>query len=225
MINGTLVRNSAAAVFLLAPAAAFAAPVQIDDFSTSQVAFLNTSPDSLASPAGAIGDRELTIEQTNAAPSLFFEGFNSISGGEASTGFAAGIEGFSTMEWSGFAMTDFTDGGLNDAIGISVNAADSTVNFTFTVTSATGTGSYMRPANGNEDLYFLFSGFSGTVDFAQVTGISLHLTGGAGWDAKFDLIQATKAPPPIIPLPAGAWLMLGGMGAFAAVKRRKQKQA
>lgn len=221
MKSGTLFRSMAAAALLMAPAAAFAAPVQIDDFSTDQTVFLNTSPDTVVAPAGAIGDRTVAVDHTGGGAPPFFAGFNNIMSGVASVGFAAGIEGTSTMEWAGFPLTDFTDGGLNNSIGITVNDADSSVIFKFIVTSATGTGSYTRSSAGSEDLYFLFSGFSGTVDFAQVTGIRLEMSGDPGWDAEFSLIESTIAPPPIIPLPAGAWLMLGGVGALAAVRRRK----
>lgn len=225
MTSGTLFRT-VATVALLAPASAFAAPVLIDNFSTAQTLFTPPTPttSSVATGATAIGtNRQVTVNASTGFPSGII-----IDSGSAMIGYGPATSGSVDLDWGTFAATDFTDSSLNNAIGISVDNADSSVMFEFTVQSTSGTGSYTRSANGAEDLYFLFSGFSGTVNFAAVTGISLRVTGGPAFDTSFDLIEATidpENPPPVIPLPAGAWLMIGGMGALAAVKRRKQKQA
>ena len=217
--------RTAVAVALFAPAAAIASPVLIDNFSTAQTVFTPPNPttDSVATGASAIGtNRDVTVSASSGFPSGII-----IDGGAAQIGYGPTTSGFVDLDWGTFSASDFTGGGMNNSVGISVLSADSSVMFQFTVQSTSGTGSYTRTANGAEDLYFLFSGFSGTVNFAEVTGISLRISGGDAFDTGFDLVQATEDPNnpiPVIPLPAGAWLMIGGMGAFAAIKRRKQKQ-
>lgn len=53
---------------------------------------------------------------------------------------------------------------------------------------------------------------------------SLFAAGGTGAISHFTFFSATRDPR-LVPLPAGAWLMLGGIGALVAIGRRRRAVA
>ena len=88
-----------------------------------------------------------------------------------------------------------------------------------------GTGNFLQLVGSNgTSLTFAVANFAKntyhtlafTNEFADVSSV-VFSTGGRG-NVRIDDIGATPAP---IPLPAAAWLLVGGIGALAAVRRRK----
>jgi hypothetical protein len=92
-----------------------------------------------------------------------------------------------------------------------------------------GTGNYLRLDGSNgTSLTFALADFAKNTyhalvfgdEFARVSSVTFS-TGGGG-NVRLDDIGASPAP---IPLPAAAWLMLAGVGALAATRRRARAAA
>lgn len=88
----------------------------------------------------------------------------------------------------------------------------------FSSGSLGGSGFNWPKANvpGDDRAYLPFWGLDG---FSTATGGCCHatLSDGASWSQTFTM-EIVAA----VPLPAGAWLMLGGLGAAAALRRRSK---
>lgn len=74
-----------------------------------------------------------------------------------------------------------------------------------------------------EFLGLIFTGTASSVVAALNAGtlrFGLHVQGINGGSDSY--VSQTLPPPPPVPLPAGGWLLLAGLGAFAAVRRGKR---
>lgn len=89
-----------------------------------------------------------------------------------------------------------------------------------------GTGNFLKLEGSNgTSLTFSIADFAKNTyhtlvfgdEFANVSSV-LFSTGGGG-NLRVDNVSATHSPAPV-PLPAAAWLLLGGIGALAATRRR-----
>ncbi len=88
-----------------------------------------------------------------------------------------------------------------------------------TVTGSNGTSLNYAVGDFAKNTYHpLFFGDA----FADVSSI-LFSTGGRG-NVRIDDLSATPSPAPIPP-PAAAWLLVGGLGALAALRRRRPATA
>jgi len=99
------------------------------------------------------------------------------------------------------------------------------------ITIVTATGN--RTFNGSlpltpvlTDVDIALSAFTGPGDFTQVNGVTINMTGGQAADFIFDALSVNtpQSPPPAVPAPPAAFLVLAALpalGAWRMVKARK----
>ena len=96
----------------------------------------------------------------------------------------------------------------------------------------TGMWRLIAPATFNQDYYYAFA-IKGSTDQAVYvmdtsimsgdwTTFDLENSGGSPALSNIALFKAPGADMPEIPLPAAGWLLLGGLGGLAAMKRRRK---
>ena len=199
---------AAAATFAL-PAAA--ATVSIDSFGTNQIVqapgLTNTNPNSnTTSDTGAIGgERTIYVERESGPLNIT----GAVFGGSATVSTDSLTQGFAIFSWMPTAA-DLLDTS-NDRVRIGVSSYDVDTVYDLAVNGT----SVQRNVTSVGNLDFMFSEFSG-VEFSNVNSISLTISGPAGFDTTFEFIEATT-----VPLPAGGLLLIGGLGALGAARRRK----
>jgi hypothetical protein len=97
-----------------------------------------------------------------------------------------------------------------------------------TMSNLTFNGAALNPASvstntdNNLGNFLYLTGLNSTADWS-ITGFA-DLTGGRGSQPAFQF-KIGEAPVAPIPLPAAAWLLIGGLGALGAVARRQRKAA
>lgn len=235
MIRSTLTAVSA----LLVAGAAHAAPVTIDDFSTTgnNVVAPVVAPASQTSTSGVTvaasafgGNRTVTAERTvpglGTSNGLQVEGRVDPVAETASVSLSSGAEGFVTFDWTSVSPVDFIDG-TNSFMAIDVLAADQFITYSLSVNGVTSSTTGVADAVAHlvpsfeETLQFDFSSFAG-VDFAAVTSVSLTiaLPGVSAWDTTIDGVFADGNG--VIPLPAAGFLAIGGLGALGALRARRK---
>lgn len=212
-----------ATAFGMAAAAASAATISIDDFSTAQGPVTatpgTTVSDTQAVPSGALGDRTLTatgLGSSSQNTSGFITGPAVNALGVSNDFFSQGVVEVS-YDLAGF---DLGDGGTNDTILIGVQAID--LNALFSV-SVNGVSSSSGVTNAGA-LNFSFSDFAG-VDFSSVDTLSFSVdsNGTDAVDSVFTFIgvdDLVANPVATVPLPAGAPLLLGALGLMGWVRRK-----
>ncbi|MEL7026833.1 MAG: VPLPA-CTERM sorting domain-containing protein [Pseudomonadota bacterium] len=99
----------------------------------------------------------------------------------------------------------------------------------FTLMDATDVGAIMEISVGSEtySLSGLGDGDTKIVDITFDTAVStatifMHNTNGNGASKRNDGFSIDDIAVSAVPLPAGAWFLLGGLGALATLRRRKR---
>jgi hypothetical protein len=122
---------------------------------------------------------------------------------------------------------------LNDNETTTLTSADPSSLFTLTGLSfnllGNGTGNFLQlvGSNGTSLVYSVAEYAKNTYhtlvfgdEFADVS--SVVFSTGRGGNVRVDAIGATPAP---VPLPAAAWLLIGGIGTLVAARRRARPAA
>lgn len=231
------------ASFALAASAATAATVTIDDFRTAQSVSAppaNGVPSSstINAPGAAAvgGHRTMTVSRTSGPNAVTLEVDTESQIVDFSA--ASRTRGTATISWFGdssWTGVDLTDGGTNNAIFVRTVFADAELSLVWTVTDTAGhTGSLTYKLSEDVDFDdegtyvdfdFVFTSFSGNVDFTSIKSLSLTLSStAAAPDASFQLLYAgpTDDFVPVVPLPAAGWMLIGGAAALGAVGRRRR---
>lgn len=229
----------AAAALLASALSANAATIVIDRFDTEQyveavsrTGFASSSEIYAPNDAEVGGYRYMTVTNNTGRSNG-----TSLHAGEGYLDFSNGsrTSGTGTVVWDGMGSTgigglDLTDSGTNDALILDVISADASLILTFTVRDTFGaiaslTQSAAETLDEPLSLAFLFSDFSGSVDFTSLDSISLTLSGtAAALDATIDLFYAGSTQPvAAVPVPAAGLLLAGGIAALGVAKRRKRQ--
>jgi len=114
-----------------------------------------------------------------------------------------------------FSATDFTDGGTSNSVLVRFLASDlgSTTKVTLT-DSLAGTGSLtVLTPSGPSDEIFLFSLFSGSLDFTKITSVVYQIDTVPSGDYRIDLLGSGYVPEPVTM--AGLVLGIGGLVGYA----------
>jgi hypothetical protein len=218
----------AAAAISLVPLAAAASTIAVDGFRVAQQVFVNdsgfgsapTSSSTIADVSAFGGSRTLTI---GTGPNPFSKTAivdsteNNVSIG-SSYG-AATV--FGSLAYSGSA-TDLTAGGLNDVFRIGVVATDGFADYTVTFNGVASQTLGFGPSTGGA-LDFDLSAFGPAITSVTSILVEVLSTSGNQFDTTFEFLGTVDTT--VIPLPAGAFLLLGGMGVLAGVRRKKKAVA
>lgn len=202
---------AAAATLAAAPGLASAAVV-LDDFSTDQT--VADAPVGGFPTSNTVANRTFTVDNRAAiAPfdaSLVSGGANDVLDFSNNTG----VRGIATIDWV-YAGLDLSTGGsfLIDLLTFDLSGTSAEIGLT--VNGVTSARDFSQSDIGT--LSFDFALFGG-VDFANVTSISLFVDAidAPALDVSFDDLRV--AP---VPVPAAGLMLLGGLGALGAAKRRK----
>ncbi len=214
-----------AATALIAPAAN--AVTIIDDFTTFQrvedapSGFPNASV--VLAPEAIGGTRSMSVA-TNPVGDIAGTVLEADSG-ILSFSNQDGQVGIGTVSYS-FASTDLTSGGVDDRFFFALNSFDlvGAANFTLTIEDAAmNVGVFTEALDAMFDPFLRFVDVVGPVDFTQVTSLVFEI------ESTTNSFDGSISSISVVPLPASALLLLGGLGGFAGVsasaKRRRRKTA
>ncbi|NBB81747.1 MAG: hypothetical protein GVY36_20305 [Verrucomicrobia bacterium] len=228
---------SAAALVALTAPAGMASSILLDDFSTfQQVVDVAQAPETNTSTESGVGDfgadRKMTV-------------ITSGGGLEASTFTSTGGSGFvpsntltlingtgqasdATLGYNFGGPVDLTMGGLNDKFFFEfpggILSGDVTgSNFLTTVNSTSGSGTNTEALTPASSPFLSFSDADfASVDFENVKSLAFTFESVPSFDGSLNAIS-------VVPLPASALLLLGGLGGFAGLsaanRRRGRKEA
>lgn len=207
---------TASAVAIL-PGLASAAHVDfvLDDFSTDQ--YVADAPTTDFPSTSTVGNRTFTVDNRTATAAF---ATSLQSGGDADVldfNNNTGVAGWGRVDYALNAdLSDYTQFSIDL---LSYDQANSMSDFTI---SANGTE--VNRQIGEDDigtLTFDFSSFGG-VDFSNISSLALlfDAENARAVDIAFDNFGVNGGPAPV-PLPAAGLLLVGGLGALGAVKRRK----
>jgi hypothetical protein len=191
----------------LAAAATLALLAPVAQASTCDIANFTTSTDCVSPVTGGPGGN-VTVTQMNAGPGVFGSTAWSLIDAISSTllpGPQDSDDGFFTFAYDG----DLQSGtwSLNPLYTWGAGL------FAFAIKGATDNAVYLMDTDftsGTWTVNDLEGPRGGTPDLSNV-----QLFGTA------DLVLRDVPPPPAIPLPAAGWMMIAGLGALAALRRRK----
>jgi hypothetical protein len=185
---------------------------------------------------GGVGDGLVTFDNGNSNlfsfASLIYDGMDGAPTGPLKynpvTGLPIDDSGVNT---TGLGGVDLTNGGATNAFRFDVATVDPTAltvgAFTFTVSVWDQVGGESHYTEGLVTGFSPLLGFNefqsfvgGGADFTNVGAIAFSIAGEGAPDGALSSIT-------VVPLPASAWLLLGGLGGLAGVsaasKRRRRK--
>ncbi len=240
-MNKIFTTASIVALTTMAASSAMAATIIIDDFNTQQYVEDNpgTGEDNTSTifAGDFLGDsRRMTVTTSPSIDDQPEGGtvFESIGISPLPTSSRLlfsnkdGQQGFAELEYIFGGGVDLTDSGTNDRFFFEVTSFDlqGAADFSATVFSTggtgDGTGTYTETLGPgfDENLFFSDARFS-NVNFASVTSILFSI------QATTDSFDGSLGSISVVPLPASALLLLGGLGGLAgmsaASKRRRRK--
>jgi hypothetical protein len=233
-----LLSTSSLAAVLALGVSAHAAPVVIDEFSTTQSVTIGSNADGQDSVTGAAilgGSREATISNINPQDQDFEtifvaqDGVARFESGAGGTG--AGIRSQFVLEYDGTADGSFDPSGLggidlidgtNTVIAFDLPFVSGSSTLTFEVFDNDGSASVDFIADTAGIFSIAFADFIG-IDFTQVSAFRLTaLNDTAAADFNLNRILAVPTADVIIPVPGAALLFAGAIGGYAASRRRKR---
>jgi hypothetical protein len=119
---------------------------------------------------------------------------------------------------------DLTSGGIDDRFFFALNSFDisGAANFVMTVEdTGGGLGTFTELLDVTFDPFLRFSEVVGVVDFTKVSSLTFRI------ESTTDSFDGSISSISVVPLPASALLLLGGLGGFAgmsaAARRRRRK--
>ena len=218
---------AASAAMLLTSAQAFAATVIFDDFNTNQLAVDVAYPGVSATTTIAFGAGTRTLTAHNTA-----------SNGRAITATTleaqSGALSFSNNDKAtGSGTLTYTNvgdisSGPNPFFFFDIGVFDNIANFVASATDTFGnTSTYTEVLSGAFSPTLFFSAFSGSADFNSLAKLSFMIdttnVPGSGPVRSVDgsLNSISINAPSAVPLPAGGLLLLAGLGAIGALRRKK----
>ena len=223
------------AALVVAPIAASAATILIDEFTSSQVvadapigSYSRTSEVADAAVLG--GYREITVRKGGRG-GPFATTMSSNAGGERRLNFSnqsrsagTGTVLYDGRGHAGLGGVDLAMGDADARFRFTVKNADASMTVASTVTDTAGgtstlTQAFPRTIEGSA-IIFAFADYAGDVDFASVDSIAFTFSGPADLDASFDRLMALNNEVTTVPLPAGGALLAGGLLALASRRRR-----
>jgi len=135
----------------------------------------------------------------------------------------ADTQGSTTIIWNDIGGVDLTEGGTQNAIGLSIVFDDLPADITLILTdsslsSATATVTTSGGIFAPEEEFLLFSGFTGSVDPTDIETIELRIDSVfPATDMQIDFIESTFIPEP------GTGTLLGISLVGLGLKRRKSR--
>lgn len=182
----------------------------IDDFSATQVMAVQRGFTATDSVAGSMlgGTRTVFADATAGSGGAFLDvrvGGASSTGASLDVSNGFGVNGVVTVTWDnaglGLGGADITGGGVYNFLSVNVLGIDTTTSVSLTLTDllgATWTIGSTAGFTGAGVFSVAIDDFTilGGVDVTQVDSVVMQLSGIAGWDAAFDLVEAVAVPTP-----------------------------
>jgi hypothetical protein len=214
-----------------------AAPVTIDDFTTSQTLTIGSDADGEGSATGGGilgGSREVTISNQDPFDldlETIFAATNGTGRFESgASGNGAGIVSTFILEYDGTADGSFDPAGLggvdlvdgtNTSFQFGSNFVDGTSTLTFEVFDNDSSDSVDVTLDMAGIFTIAFSEFVG-IDFTQVNAFRfVAVNDAAAADFNLNFIEAAPTADIVIPVPGAALLFAGAVAGFAVSRRKK----